>query len=468
MSTQLRSDFVLATQDSSSILDTNVDQNAILEMHDNLLNGTSADIDDINSIGVISLDSEEQFGVLQLIDDVSTAESPNHQSKSPSTVAATPQSKPFPICDKNQKLIIDSKKRIRNKFDQLEKRLDLPSPLSDLRISDGDLSLEDLGSSIETTGSQQNTDTVTTSASKMDRELALLTQRLRIKEGEVEKLCKFRAQVELELDELTASLFQEANRMVWEAKSQKARAEKSLKEANMKIDVLQAEVKALKSLVLNTSSTISSSGAKTLPPVGLPSSGNKITSFGQNLTNLKSNLSAKSLMKSSKSSGLKAILQKASLQSPGRTKSASESGMLSGVPSHKPFSKSHPQKSLNKRSPSNYELGGESQSEVSGSSATNERLYLTDESISISSIGEIDSLFFDEFKMWRNNPMLEADASKFMRRLYAEDIRPLFDVNNPQLTDRLIEAITRNNVIIEMNSESSIGTKLVEMKTFVF
>lgn len=387
-----------------------------------------------------------------------------------SSIAQPP--KPFPINDKNQRLITESKHRIRKKFASLEKRLDLPSSQPNLRISDGDLSLHDLGSSIETSGDRHSAATIISDAStSMDRELAALTQKLRIKENEVEKMSKFRHQVELELDELTASLFQEANRMVWEAKSQKARAEKSLKEANMKIDVLQAEVKALKSLVLNSSSNCltssSSSGIRTLPTIG---QGRISTlSLGQNLTTLKSNLSPKSLMKSSKSSGLRGILQKASLQSTGRTKPMSDSGQVGPtLPVGKSLIKNHSSsKSLSKRCPSNYELGGEALSAPASVAQTNKQIHLADECISISSVGEIDALFFDEFIVWRQNPTLDSDRSAFMRRLYAEDIRPLFDVpNNRSLIDRLIEAITWKNVIIELNAESACVTKYVYELSF--
>ena len=59
-------------------------------------------------------------------------------------------------------------------------------------------------------------------------------------------------QVESELHELTASLFQEAHKMVQEANVRAAASEKSLIEADMKIDGLETEVAALKTLVLTS------------------------------------------------------------------------------------------------------------------------------------------------------------------------------------------------------------------------
>ncbi|KAM6937093.1 guanine nucleotide exchange factor for Rab-3A isoform 2-T2 [Xenentodon cancila] len=75
---------------------------------------------------------------------------------------------------------------------------------------------------------------------------------LRLKDKECERLSQVRNQLEQELEELTASLFEEAHKMVREANVKQAGAEKQLKEAQGKIDVLQAEVTALKTLVLTS------------------------------------------------------------------------------------------------------------------------------------------------------------------------------------------------------------------------
>uniref|UniRef100_H3DF82 RAB3A interacting protein like 1 n=1 Tax=Tetraodon nigroviridis TaxID=99883 RepID=H3DF82_TETNG len=75
---------------------------------------------------------------------------------------------------------------------------------------------------------------------------------LKLKDKECERLSQVRNQLEQELEELTASLFEEAHKMVREANVKRAAAEKQLKEAQGKIDVLQAEVTALKTLVLTS------------------------------------------------------------------------------------------------------------------------------------------------------------------------------------------------------------------------
>uniref|UniRef100_A0A3P9M196 RAB3A interacting protein (rabin3)-like 1 n=1 Tax=Oryzias latipes TaxID=8090 RepID=A0A3P9M196_ORYLA len=77
-------------------------------------------------------------------------------------------------------------------------------------------------------------------------------QELKLKDKECERLSQVRNQLEQELEELTASLFEEAHKMVREANVKQAGAEKQLKEAQGKIDVLQAEVTALKTLVLTS------------------------------------------------------------------------------------------------------------------------------------------------------------------------------------------------------------------------
>lgn len=61
-----------------------------------------------------------------------------------------------------------------------------------------------------------------------------------------------RDDVEHELEDLTASLFEEAHKMVRDANVKQASAEKGLVEANMKIDGLETEVSALKTLVLTS------------------------------------------------------------------------------------------------------------------------------------------------------------------------------------------------------------------------
>lgn len=89
---------------------------------------------------------------------------------------------------------------------------------------------------------------------RLQEELKKAQEELKLKDEQCEKLSRVRNELESELEELTASLFQEAHAMVREAKVKQAAAEKRLKEANNKVDVLQGEVTALKHLVLTSTS----------------------------------------------------------------------------------------------------------------------------------------------------------------------------------------------------------------------
>ncbi|XP_005063912.2 guanine nucleotide exchange factor for Rab-3A isoform X4 [Mesocricetus auratus] len=70
----------------------------------------------------------------------------------------------------------------------------------------------------------------------LKEELYKAQKELKLKDEECERLCKVRAQLEQELEELTASLFQEAHKMVREANMKQAASEKQLKEAWGKVD----------------------------------------------------------------------------------------------------------------------------------------------------------------------------------------------------------------------------------------
>ncbi|XP_049748150.1 guanine nucleotide exchange factor for Rab-3A isoform X2 [Elephas maximus indicus] len=86
----------------------------------------------------------------------------------------------------------------------------------------------------------------------LKEELHKAQKELKLKDEECERLSKVREQLEQELEELTASLFEEAHKMVREANVKQAASEKQLKEARGKIDMLQAEVTALKTLVITS------------------------------------------------------------------------------------------------------------------------------------------------------------------------------------------------------------------------
>ncbi|XP_067950734.1 guanine nucleotide exchange factor for Rab-3A-like [Watersipora subatra] len=87
---------------------------------------------------------------------------------------------------------------------------------------------------------------------KLKEELMRAQGELQLKDQECGKLERVRDQMEQELEELTASLFEEANKMVQDANVKRMHTEKLLKEAESSIEVLNAEVQALKALVLTS------------------------------------------------------------------------------------------------------------------------------------------------------------------------------------------------------------------------
>ena len=75
---------------------------------------------------------------------------------------------------------------------------------------------------------------------------------MKTKDEEVNKLSKIREELENEVQELTASLFEEAHKMVGEANIKAAASERSLAEANLKIEGLETEVAGFKDMVLTS------------------------------------------------------------------------------------------------------------------------------------------------------------------------------------------------------------------------
>jgi len=113
---------------------------------------------------------------------------------------------------------------------------------------------------------------------KLENELKQALVELKAKDDEVEKLKGIRQQVEGELEDLTASLFVEAHKMVSEAKMKEISSEKCLKEAQMQMEGLQAEVAALKALLITSTPSRPNLGGHSSAG-GSSSSGNGISIF---------------------------------------------------------------------------------------------------------------------------------------------------------------------------------------------
>ncbi|XP_063303086.1 rab-3A-interacting protein isoform X1 [Pelobates fuscus] len=196
---------------------------------------------------------------------------------------------------------------------------------------------------------------------RLKEELAKAQRELKLKDEECERLSKVRDQLGQELEELTASLFEEAHKMVREANVKQAAAEKQLKEAQGKIDVLQAEVAALKTL-LSTSPT---SPSKDSQP------GGKI-----------------------------------------------------------PFKKGHAR--------------NKSTSSAMGASS----LDLSVVQPIVKKSKEIDPTLYNEFKAWREDPLM-ARTCPFLERIYQEDICPCLAFPKRELADAVLEAVENNTLSIE-------------------
>lgn len=96
---------------------------------------------------------------------------------------------------------------------------------------------------LEMTGVAQN---------KLKWELEKAQSELKLRDEERHKLVRVQEEMNEELVELSAKLFEEANKMVVDANVKRMHTEKLLKEVTSKNDVLQAEVTALKELVLTS------------------------------------------------------------------------------------------------------------------------------------------------------------------------------------------------------------------------
>ncbi|XP_035858708.1 guanine nucleotide exchange factor for Rab-3A isoform X3 [Sander lucioperca] len=208
---------------------------------------------------------------------------------------------------------------------------------------------------------------------------------LKLKDKECERLSQVRNQLEQELEELTASLFEEAHKMVHEANVKQAAAEKQLKEAQGKIDVLQAEVTALKTLVLTST----------------PSSPNR------------------QLHPQLQPSGTRGAYKHVG----GHVRNKSASGGFPPSPGKpEPSSVSIQPAAKEDREEQGEELGTDSR--------------------------QMDSVLYAEFLMWKENPSVE-HSSAFLSRIYREDIGPCLSFTRSELSQLVQSAVENNSLTIE-------------------
>ncbi|XP_045112645.1 guanine nucleotide exchange factor for Rab-3A-like isoform X3 [Portunus trituberculatus] len=221
-------------------------------------------------------------------------------------------------------------------------------------------------------------------------ELAAARQQLAQKEAEVVRLARIRDEVENELQELTANLFQEAHSMVNSANQRAANAERSLREAEMQVEVLTAEVTALKALVITST----------------PAAPNP---------HLHPQLITKSVTETGKK-----IFQR------GHRKSPSDFDLKYGRDTTPPSSPLKESRINDAAGLAQFPLDPECW-EVSQS---------------------VDPVVHKEFIAWKQNPTLER-SNPFMQRIYEEDIDLCLAFPNSVLAHRVQRAIEDNSVFIE-------------------
>ncbi|KAM8751830.1 guanine nucleotide exchange factor for Rab-3A isoform 1-T1 [Acanthopagrus schlegelii] len=236
---------------------------------------------------------------------------------------------------------------------------------------------------------------------------------LKLKDKECERLSQVRNQLEQELEELTASLFEEAHKMVHEANVKQAGAEKQLKEAQGKIDVLQAEVTALKTLVLTST----------------PSSPNR------------------QLHPQLQSSGTRGAYKHVG----GHIRNKSVSGAFpSSIGKPEPSSVSIQPAAKEDREPAVPALLSLILCLVPGQSVSvNFDHYWQEQGEGLDIDGrQMDSVLYAEFLMWKENPSLER-SSAFLSRIYREDIGPCLSFNRSELSQLVQSAVENNSLTIE-------------------
>ncbi|XP_044212863.1 guanine nucleotide exchange factor for Rab-3A isoform X1 [Thunnus albacares] len=236
---------------------------------------------------------------------------------------------------------------------------------------------------------------------------------LKLKDKECERLSQVRNQLEQELEELTASLFEEAHKMVREANVKQAAAEKQLKEAQGKIDVLQAEVTALKTLVLT--STPSSPNRQLHPQLLSPGTRGAYKHVGGHIRNKSasgafasspgkpepSSVPVQPVAKEDREPAVPALLSLILCLVPGQAVSMT------------------------------YDPYWQEQGEGQGSDSR-----------------QMDSVLYAEFLMWREHPSLDR-SSAFLSRIYREDIGPCLSFTRSELSQLVQSAVENNSLTIE-------------------
>ncbi|XP_037696536.1 guanine nucleotide exchange factor for Rab-3A isoform X4 [Choloepus didactylus] len=258
----------------------------------------------------------------------------------------------------------------------------------------------------------------------LKEELHKAQKELKLKDEECERLSRVREQLEQELEELTASLFEEAHKMVREANMKQAASEKQLKEAWGKIDMLQAEVTALKTLVIT--STPASPNRELHPQLLSPTKAGPRKGHSRH---------------KSTSSALCPVVCPAAGHALAPDKEGKEPGLppllsllLCVVPSKAVHLTYEPVWPLPPAAPT---------------SATS--LYFS---------RQVDTTLFAEFQAWRESPTLDKTCP-FLERVYREDVGPCLDFTMQELSALVRAAVEDNTLTIEPVASQTLPTMKV-------
>jgi len=239
--------------------------------------------------------------------------------------------------------------------------------------------------------------------------MASLQSKLHAKESEIAALARVRSDVDAELEELTASLFEEAHKMVRAANEARAAAEKAQKESQMKVDGLETEVEALKALVLT--STPSQPNRHLHPQLAEVDGGQKSPS---------------------KKGARRSLLG-------GKKRGSSES--VASVGSSALANGSHYytalDASMSTHSSPSASLSSEDQnlacSSPCGSSSARE-----------AATAGMDPTLRRDFLAWRRSPTLDEEKSPFVALIMTEDVRPCLRFPDEELSQRVAAAVREN------------------------
>ncbi|XP_017885045.1 guanine nucleotide exchange factor for Rab-3A-like isoform X1 [Ceratina calcarata] len=252
--------------------------------------------------------------------------------------------------------------------------------------------------------------------SKLQDELERAREELRLKDEEVARLSRIKRDVEIELEELTASLFQEAHNMVREANVRQATAERLLEESRMKAEVLAAEVAALKTLVLT--STPAKPNFHLHPQIDTRS--RPTTTNNDDATHQQS-LFARKHRRSPSHFNLKY----------GRESSPPDSPLKEQRPSL-PSDRETLERDWRKSDPSEKEKDKECKD-----------------------FGlEVDPRVHTEFLKWKSNPCVD-EGDPFVARIFKEDIDLCLDFPNEELGTKVRQAVLDGIIFIEAISDKT-------------